>query len=283
MCILFLYINPEPKFGEYKIILVNNRDEMYNRPTKPAHFWNGDQILGGMDEQDHCKGGTWLAVSKQGRISTLLNIFQNKRKFIPGRPSRGSLVVDYIKSQQKGHEYLEGIKDSGKVYNSFNLLTLEPEGGSYHVNFYNSDEKTIHEVPPGVHGFGNCPLKKPFKKVQKGEILFKNLIKDYGKKETEEKLINELFVMMQDKERNFPDPQLSEQGEGHSEDLIKHLSSIWVCFPTNGYGSRTTTVILVDQEDQVVYRECTMQDPINPNNPQWKNSNFTFTITPGSS
>lgn len=283
MCILFLYINPKPKEGEYKIIIVNNRDELYNRPTKHAHFWHDGQILGGMDEQDTCKGGTWLAVTRQGKISTLLNVFQRPTEFTIGRASRGFLVVDYLKSHKKGQEYLEEVKNSGKVYNPFNLLTLDPEGSSYQVNFYNSNEKTIHEIPPGIHGFGNCPLMKPFKKVLKGEVLLQNLINDYGKKECEEKLIDKLFEMMQNKTPYFPDPQLSEQGKGHPEEFIKSLSSIWVCFPAVSYGSRTTTVILVDQENQLLYRERTMQDPINPISPQWKSSNFAFTITPSNS
>lgn len=46
MCLLFVYINSDPKEGDYKLILVNNRDENYNRPTKPARFWDSG-ILGG--------------------------------------------------------------------------------------------------------------------------------------------------------------------------------------------------------------------------------------------
>ena len=38
MCLLFVYINPNPKTGEFKLILINNRDEFYSRPTKPAHL-----------------------------------------------------------------------------------------------------------------------------------------------------------------------------------------------------------------------------------------------------
>ncbi len=283
MCIIFLYINSNPSIGEYKIILVNNRDESYSRPTKLAHFWEDGQILGGMDVQKTREGGTWLAVSREGKISSLLNVFQPTAEFFSDRASRGFLVVNFLKSPQKGQEYLEEIKSSEKIYNAFNLLTLDPEGNSYNVNFYNSDDKIIHKISPGFYGFGNCPFMKPFKKVQKGELAFQNLVRDYGKKECEEKLINELFVMMQDKEPNFPDPQLSEQGKGHTDDFIKSLSSIWVCCPAVAYGSRTTTVILVDQENQLVFREFTLQDPMNPTSSEWKTSKFSFTTTPVSS
>ena len=48
MCILFVYINPDPKPGEYKVILASNRDEMYKRPAKPAHEWPQGGVYGGM-------------------------------------------------------------------------------------------------------------------------------------------------------------------------------------------------------------------------------------------
>ncbi|XP_063866251.1 transport and Golgi organization 2 homolog [Scylla paramamosain] len=279
MCILFLFINPRPKVGEYKAIIVNNRDEFYNRPTKPAHFWD-DTIVGGMDIEEHCKGGTWLAASKGGKISCLLNVFQPANSFTTGKVSRGFLVVDYLNSCKKGHQYMEEVKNSGKIYNAFNLITLDPEGNSYDVNFYNSESKVIHQIQPGFHGFGNSPLMKPFKKVEKGKTMFQDLVNTYGEKEHEEKLITELFTMMQNKDLNLPDSQLTEQGKGHTEQFVKKLSSIWVSCPDANYGTRTTTVILVDQEDQLVYRERTMQDPANPKNPVWEHNNFTFTIAP---
>ncbi|XP_045103882.1 transport and Golgi organization 2 homolog [Portunus trituberculatus] len=277
MCILFLFINPRPKIGEYKAIIVNNRDETYNRPTKPAHFWD-DRIVGGMDMEKNCEGGTWLAASKDGKISCLLNIFQPVNAFKAGKTSRGFLVVDYLNSCKKGHQYMEVVKNSGKMYNPFNLITLDPQGNSYDVNFYNSDSKMIHQIQPGFHGFGNSPLMKPLKKVEKGKTMFQDLVNTYGKKELEEKLIAELFIMMQNKDLNFPDPQLTEQGKGHMEYFVKSLSSIWVS--AANYGTRTTTVILVDQSDQLVYKERTMQDPVNPENPVWGENSFTFTIVP---
>lgn len=46
MCILFCYINPHPKVGEYQLVLVNNRDEIYSRPAKAAHFWECGILAG---------------------------------------------------------------------------------------------------------------------------------------------------------------------------------------------------------------------------------------------
>ena len=48
MCILFFYLNEAAEEGKYRLILVNNRDEYYTRPTRPAAFWedNTDCISG---------------------------------------------------------------------------------------------------------------------------------------------------------------------------------------------------------------------------------------------
>jgi len=47
MCILFVYINPDPQPGSYKVILASNRDEVYKRPAKPAHEWPQGGVYGG--------------------------------------------------------------------------------------------------------------------------------------------------------------------------------------------------------------------------------------------
>ena len=39
MCILFAYVSNNPKKDGYQVIIANNRDEYYDRLTKPADFW----------------------------------------------------------------------------------------------------------------------------------------------------------------------------------------------------------------------------------------------------
>ncbi|KAK8753866.1 hypothetical protein OTU49_000438 [Cherax quadricarinatus] len=275
MCLLFLYINPHLKKGEYKIILVNNRDELYSRPTKPAHLWDS-KIYGGMDVEEGKEGGTWLGVSETGKISCLLNIFQPSGQFKKDGASRGFLVVKYLQAEQSGAEYLEHIIKSNLVYNPFNLLTMDPGELSYDVTYYNSENNFYQKIQPGVHGFGNSFINKPFRKVKKGEMKFQEIIKTYGKTESEEQLINELITMMQNSEKNFPDEQLAEQGKGQSEDFVKSLSSIFVTFPGVGYGTRTTSVILVDHLNRVMFKERTMKEPINLEAPEWEVNEHSF-------
>lgn len=64
----------------------------YKRPTNPAGWWEGEEIVGGKDEVG---GGTWLACSKGGRIAFLTNF--RERESIPHAKSRGDLPVRFLK------------------------------------------------------------------------------------------------------------------------------------------------------------------------------------------
>ena len=50
------------------LILAANRDEYYERPTKIMHWWEPEGVLAGKDLQ---AGGTWLAVSDDGRFAAI--------------------------------------------------------------------------------------------------------------------------------------------------------------------------------------------------------------------
>jgi uncharacterized protein with NRDE domain len=68
MCLIFISVNQHP---DYKLIVAANRDEFYNRKTAPATFWRDQpSILGGRDLEAN---GTWLAMTKTGRISMVTN------------------------------------------------------------------------------------------------------------------------------------------------------------------------------------------------------------------
>ena len=45
MCITFLYTNPGDSSLKYKLVLINNRDEFYNRPTEKAKLQKNEDRL----------------------------------------------------------------------------------------------------------------------------------------------------------------------------------------------------------------------------------------------
>ncbi|MFH1952363.1 MAG: NRDE family protein [Pseudomonadota bacterium] len=84
MCLLLLAIQSHPV---YKLVIVANRDEYYERPTAPAAFWDDmPHILAGRDMR---AGGTWFGVTKKGRIAAVTN-YRDPASFKPHAPSRGS-------------------------------------------------------------------------------------------------------------------------------------------------------------------------------------------------
>ncbi|XP_075158705.1 transport and golgi organization 2 isoform X2 [Haematobia irritans] len=78
MCVIFFYVNSNPKENGYKLILASNRDEFYARDTKEAAKWEDvENCYGGIDMEPGREGGTWLAISGQDgifKIAALLNL-----------------------------------------------------------------------------------------------------------------------------------------------------------------------------------------------------------------
>ena len=67
MCLIAWHWQPG---SANKLLLVANRDEFYARPTAALHWWEDADILAGRDLQ---AGGTWLGVSRSGRLAALTN------------------------------------------------------------------------------------------------------------------------------------------------------------------------------------------------------------------
>ncbi|HPW82765.1 MAG TPA: NRDE family protein, partial [Rhodoferax sp.] len=107
------------------LLLLSNRDEFYHRPALPLHWWEpapgGVEILAGRDLQ---AGGTWLGVSRSGRLAAITNY----RTPVPARdntPSRGELVAGFLQGSQSAMEYLQALSDRAQDYNPFNLLVFD--------------------------------------------------------------------------------------------------------------------------------------------------------------
>ena len=73
MCLLAFNWNNHP---EYRMILVANRDEFFERPTESLHLWDEGFYAG----KDLRAGGTWLGIHPNG-VCCLTNA--EERKNIP--------------------------------------------------------------------------------------------------------------------------------------------------------------------------------------------------------
>jgi len=237
MCLILIAIHQRP---EYKLVLLANRDEYYERPSQSPHFWEEDpDILAG---RDLIAGGTWLGVTKKGRIAAVTN-YRDPSSLKPEAPSRGKLVSRFLSGAMGPRAYLDLIRKERDRYNGFNLILGYPDRLFWYSN-------RMDEVVPlfqGIYGLSNRLLYTPWPKVVRAKSLLEEILR------AETKLSPEpLFRLLQDRYRPL-DTELPSTGVPLEWERI--LSPIFIASPT--YGTRSSTIILIDRENHVTFLEKT--------------------------
>jgi len=278
MCITFIHLSKSPN-SRFKLILAMNRDEYYVRPTKSAR-WMG-QLFGGWDDQKGREGGTWLSCRGNGQIAMLTNIFTGGRLDSKAK-GRGFLVVDYLNSEKSAEDYLDEIAKNEATYNPFNLIILEPsDSGNYALWMYSRGRQGhTNSCPPtkfsaGTFGISNHPVNKNFIKSEKGkEILHKISESNLTSKD---EIFGQLEKMLKDCDTNWPDPQILEQSMCKDEEgggILKYLESLSsICVQTPDYGTRTHSMIIVDHNNVLHFKEITLE------NGEWKTTEESIELT----
>ncbi|XP_045391019.1 transport and Golgi organization protein 2 homolog isoform X3 [Lemur catta] len=125
MCIIFFKFDPRPvSKNAYRLILAANRDEFYNRPSKLADFWgSNNEILSGLDMEEGKEGGTWLGITKRGKLAALTNYLQPRLDH--EARGRGELVTHFLTTEVDSLSYLKKVSVEGHLYNGFNLLAAD--------------------------------------------------------------------------------------------------------------------------------------------------------------
>lgn len=234
MCLIFLSLNNHPT---YKLIVAANRDEFYNRKTEAASFWKDHpNIVGGRDLEAM---GTWMALSKQGKLSLVTN-YRDLKNIKPQAPSRGQLVTDFLLNGLSPKDYLNQVEEKGKDYNGFNLIV----GSAQELHYYSNYKGGVEKIEPGLHGLSNHLLDTPWPKVTSGLERMKILLasKDIDPVK--------LFDLLYD-DRTAPDNRLPDTGVGLERERM--LSAMFIKSPN--YGTRCSTVIMIDQDDHVYFAE----------------------------
>lgn len=234
MCLIFLSINNHPT---YKLIVAANRDEFYNRKTVAAHFWRDHpEILAGRDLE---AGGTWMGISKTGKISMVTN-YRDLKNLKHNAPSRGHLVSDFLLNGDKPDAYLKLVSQKGSEYNGYNLIV----GSADELYYYSNYKEGVERVPDGLHGLSNHLLNTPWPKVRWGIKKLEPILAQ-SKINTDQ-----LFDLLYNDQR-ANDDQLPDTGIGLERE--RALSSMFIKSPN--YGSRSSTVILVDKQNHALFKE----------------------------
>lgn len=282
MCLLFLYTNTDPAEDGYSLVLVSVRDEYYHRPSKPAEFWeDAPDVLGGRDLEKGREGGTWLAVTKSGRIGTLLNILQSASDIDASRKGRGFLVADFVRSSISTKEYLEKLGRERDDYNGYILVTLEikPKERKSSLNYFSNmkDGGSAH-LEPGFHAFGNSVPPHYWTKVKVGKSQFENIVKEHNTYAQKDELINKLFAFLHDNTRHPVDGEMRKQTD-ETEAMLLCRNTLMVVLSDWNYGTRTHTILLVNARGEAEFIEKTMKEPINIHGKvEWETRKYNFNI-----
>jgi len=234
MCLIFLSYKQNKN---YPLVVLANRDEFYKRPTQSAHYWEGNpNILAGKDLEG---GGTWMGITKNGYMSMLTN-YRDIANIKPNAPTRGKLVSDYLQSEQNPKEYLLALSKTGSNYNGYSLITGSFNDPWYYSNYGNK----VAQLGTGLYGLSNALLDSKWPKVETGKSMLAPLL--VQEKIDKESLFNLMTNTVMAEESHLPETGLPLEKE-------KAISPMFINI--EGYGTRCTTLILVDKNGKVDFTE----------------------------
>ncbi|OVA19577.1 Protein of unknown function DUF833 [Macleaya cordata] len=250
----------------YPFLLLLNRDEYHNRPTKAISWWEDGEILGGRDE---VAGGTWLACTRRGRLAFITNVLESLS--LPVAKSRGDLPVRFLKSKKSPMEFAEEVIKEADQYNGFNLILTDLHSKTmiYVSNRPKGEPISIQEVSPGIHVLSNAKLDSPWPKARRLSQNFKELLGRYGEKEVPVKdMVEELMkdTVKADDESKLP--------KVCSPDWEFKLSSVFVEAetPLGCFGTRSTAAVSVKANGEVSFYEKHLEKEA------WKEHTISYQI-----
>ncbi|OUU73768.1 MAG: hypothetical protein CBC29_09850 [Methylococcaceae bacterium TMED69] len=164
MCIVLIAKNT---IKDFPLIILANRDEYFERETKSLGLWKKNkEILAGKDLR---AGGTWLGVTRSGRVAALTNLptFEKTSK---NKKSRGLLIKDFLTDNINPYQYVEFLEKTKNQFLGFNLVV-----GIKDILFhYSNATSKISVLNDGIHVMTNSTFDNPW---PKGNIL-KKRVKD---------------------------------------------------------------------------------------------------------
>lgn len=239
MCLILFAYKVHPN---YPLIVASNRDEFYNRPTAPIHYWKDHpNILAGRDLKEM---GTWMGISTSGRFAALTNYRnpnENKNKRMAA--SRGEIVTSFLTDNESPASFIDSLKRNDNKYKGYNSLIGDLDSLWYYSNVTKKSEM----VKPGIYGLSNHLLDTEWPKVVKGKTGFETCIQEE---------INEdcLFQLLTNDEK-AADHSLPQTGI--PLEMERALSSLFIRL--DEYGTRCSSILKIDKYNQVSFIEKTYE------------------------
>jgi len=214
MCLIAIAVHASPR---YPIVIAANRDEFYDRPTRSLHVWDDDpNIMGGRDLR---AGGSWLAVTREGRFAAVTNI--RGVGDAPAPRSRGELVGSFVRSHIAPLAYAESIR--AEEYAGFHLIA-----GDRSTVAHVASDATARLLDPGIFAVSNARADVDWPKI----VLARQAMSAALQGDLADDLMHFL---------------ITPRGGPIEEE-------VFVALPERGYGTRSSTVVVMS-EAEIVMRE----------------------------
>jgi uncharacterized protein with NRDE domain len=239
MCLIAFAWNVDPA---RPLVMIANRDEFQDRPAAPLGFWDdAPELAAGRDLREH---GTWLGLSRRGRLAAVTNV-RDPADFRPYPRSRGALTTDFLLGHRTAADHAARLVDDAQHYGGFNLLLWD---GTDLVYASNRPTPNWYRVGAGVHGLSNARLDTPWPKT----VWARHRIADWMRRPTP---ADGLLQAMTD--RSIPeDAALPDTGVGLESERLLSPPFIW----RPGYGTRCTTWVQVSADGEAQMRERRYDD-----------------------
>lgn len=259
MCLIAFALNADPT---RPLLIAANRDEFFDRPTAPLQRWrldDGTEVVGGRDLRD---GGTWLALSPQGRVAMLTNV---RQPLAPAaRRSRGELVTRWLQGDGDAERFADGVAPDH--YGAFNLVVGDFHARDWHW-LSNRDPQAPHgaatsavhrrALGAGLYGLSNASLDTPWPKTLQLKAALGESLR------TPADWLAPLTRALTD-DQTVPDRDLPRTGV--PDDWERALSSPFVRMADRAYGTRSSQVInvLASAQGHVVTVQEWTHKPLGP-------------------
>jgi uncharacterized protein with NRDE domain len=207
----------------WPLVIAANRDEFFARPTRAAHWWDdAPDVFGGRDLQ---AGGSWMAMTRGGRFAMVTNVRGvGQAEAGPHVPSRGTLVGEFVRGADGPFEFAQQVERDR--YQGFHLVCGEAGRVVAHV----SSDAAARVIEPGIFAVSNAPAAVDWPKIAYArEAMERALASDHIKEEL----------------MRF----LTTPRGGAIE------NEVFVSLPERRYGTRSSTVVLVDADGVIDFTE----------------------------
>lgn len=223
----------------YRLVVAANRDEFHDRAAAPATVWDDHQhIFGG---RDLAASGTWLAIDRSGRFATITNV-RSGRAVPPSARSRGLIVNDFLTANSSAWEFARRLAVHGNDYAGFNVLVYDNE-----LCWYSNRGPGPERLAPGIYTLSNALLDTAWGKTERLRAEFGHIV---AAQSTQAATVDHLLAALRDETR-AADHELPQTGIGTA--MERALSSVFI--RGDYYGTRCSTVILINEDDRLVFHE----------------------------